>query len=281
MAELGVKDGTGKSLNPYNKLSNSPLGVYENVALYLEDDQGKIGLIDLEEFTTELVSKRQKDWSAVFKCQQAVDLFPYHFNEILEIAKKFDGDIEKHRQFLETERDEALKRFKLAYEDHLVFIKQNKITFENPLKLVEITPTRKDEIKKAIELIIHNAHNDKYKYLETPQEVVALFEKSFPKILNLTTEFLSDKLKFKINSTKNGISSYSQLLSFRTLFFNLSELQEKVSSELEIRFENEWDKKDLASLIIQSIFEALEGTEIAYYNPQFGYGGHVKHCIFC
>jgi hypothetical protein len=35
-------------------------------------------------------------------------------------------------------------------------------------------------------------------------------------------------------------------------------------------------------IITRSIFEELaKGREIAYYNPDFGYGGYAKECVFC
>lgn len=282
-------DITGGSNDPYGTLAKTPVGRYDNIALYLEEDEGKIGLIDLEEFSPGR-SKRQKEW-CFFPCRDAVHLFPYHLDDIMNAAKKFDSNIESYRKNLEKERDEALKRFKIAYEDHLEFIKEKDITIEKPLEVIEVSSLRKENIKEAIIEVIRKEHDGVwYKNClgERPDEVIELFGKAFPKILDATTSSLSEILKKKEKSATGVISSQRELLSFRTLRFSSSsrwyrDLQEKVGSELQMmKIEEEWDKKSFASLIIKGIFEELaKGREIAYYNPSFGYGGHATQCIFC
>jgi hypothetical protein len=289
LCQSSLYDITGGSNDPYGTLSETPVGRYDNIALYLEKDQGKIGLIDLEQFAPEC-SKMQEAW-CFFKCQTAVHLFPYHLEEIMSAAKKFDSNIEAYRIDLQLHRDEALTRFKLAYEDHLAFIKEKGIKVEEPLKVVEVSLQRKENIKEALLVVIRKEHDGVwYKNClgEKPEEVIALFEKSFPKILDLTTAFLSEILKKKIESTKEAISSYIQLLSCRTLRFSSSgkwyrDLQKKVASELQMmKIEDEEEKRNFASIIVQGIFEELaNGREIAYYNPSFGYGGYATQCIFC
>jgi hypothetical protein len=85
------------------------LGRYDNVPLYIEDGRGKIGLIDLEQFYP--VVGEVEDWLFV-RCQDAVRLFPYHLDQIMEVAKKIDPAIEKERDQLIVERDRQLKMFK-------------------------------------------------------------------------------------------------------------------------------------------------------------------------
>lgn len=282
-------DLTGGSNDPYGTLSKTPVGRYDNIALYLEEDQGKIGLIDLEQFSPGC-SQSREEW-CFFRCRDAVHLFPYHLDEIMNVAQKFDSNIEAYRNILEQERDEALKRFKIAYEDHLNFIKEKNITFENPIKIVAIKPIRKEKIKEALVSVIRKEHNNGcYRNClgEQQEKIVALFEKAFPKILDLTTAFLLEILKKRLDSTKEVISSYRQLLSCRTLRFSSSSkwyqnLQQQVASELQmLKIEDEFNKESFASLIIQGIFQELaNGREIAYYNPSFGYGGYATQCIFC
>ncbi len=282
------KDITGNSRDPYGTLSKTPVPRYDNVALYIEDNQGKIGLVDLEKFEPGCRSWHDR-WS-YNRCRDAVHLFPFHFEEILDIAKSYDNNILRYRKFLEEERDEALIRFKLAYQDHLDFIKENKISFENPLKMVEVTPLRKEEIKDVMVLTVRK-HDDGYQYQnclgKKPHEILSLFEKSFPIILDLTINFISLILKKKVEGKKEAISSYRQLLSCRSLSFSSSrksykDLQEKVQSALHMMQIKEWDKSAFSFLIIRGIFEELaKGREIAYYNPSFGYGNHAKECIFC
>jgi hypothetical protein len=209
----------------------------------------------------------------------------------LDIAKNFDPEIQKYRKNLEVERDEALKRFKLAYEVHLDFIKEKKITLENPFEMVQITPLRKENIKElAISAICKEHGDDWFRNCpdKKPEEGIELFKKSFPKILDLTTSFLSECVKEQIEDAEEAISSYRQLLSCRTLLFSSSsvgyrDLREKVASELQmLRLGEKRIERYFASLIMKCIFEELtKGREIAYYNPDVGYGGYATHCIFC
>lgn len=291
LCQSELTDITSRSV-PYSKLTKMPVGRYDNIALYLEENRGKIGLIDLERFTPGC-DKSKKDW-CILKCRDAIHLFPYHFNQIMDIAIKFDPDIERSRKDLEKERDEVLKFFKLAYEDHFDFIKEKRISLENPSELVEINSVRIDSIKAAIVSLIKKTNT--YCLGEKPEETMALFEKSFPIILDLTATFISENLKNKIKPTKEAISSYRQLLSHRTLRFSIhdksyKDLQIKVASELKMMsFREDWLRKNYALIVIQGIFEELaNGREIAYYNPRFEYDVnagdigiyHATHCIFC
>jgi hypothetical protein len=89
-------------------LDEDGLGRYDNVPLYLEDGQGKIGLIDLEHFYPDV--GETKDW-LFLRCRDAVHLFPYHLDKIMEVAKKIDPAIEESRELLAAERDKLLKVF--------------------------------------------------------------------------------------------------------------------------------------------------------------------------
>src|SRR5205814_1778439 len=116
---------------------------YDNVVPYLEQGEGKIGLVDLEEF----VPLRRSGDRPIYQCLSAVCFFPLHLEEIVEVMKRFDPEIEEHRPQLEKARDGALMRFKTAYEDHLNFVREKQITFEEPLKMVDISPARIEAIK--------------------------------------------------------------------------------------------------------------------------------------
>lgn len=289
LCQSSFYDITGASNDPYGTLAKTPVGRYDNIPLYLDEDEGKIGLIDLEQFSPGRNTRRE-GW-CFFPCRDAVHLFPYHLDEIMKAAKKFDSHIESYRKELERERDEALKCFKIAYEDHLEFIKEKGFTIQNPLEITEINALRTEEIKEAMVVVIQKEHGGFwYKNClgERPDEVIELFGKAFSKILDLTTAFLSEMLKKRVESAKEPISSSQELVSYRTLRFSSSthwyrDLQEKVASELQMmKIEREWDKETFASLIIQGVFEELaKGKEIAYYNPSFGYGEYATQCIFC
>lgn len=278
--------GQSRTKDPYGTLAKTPVGRYDNIALYLEEGQGKIGLVDLGEFSPGCA--RVKDWPFL-KCRDAIHLFPYHLEEIISEAKKFYPSIEiMYRKKLKEERDETLKRFKIAYEDHLDFIKTKGISFDNLVEIPKIELARQESIKEVITLFIRQEHESKWFYKgclgKDPQNTILLFENAFPEILNIITDFLSDTLKNKHSNNRETISTYSQLLAFRTLLFKCnghSDLIKQILSKLGMIQLKEWNKNEFVTLIIQEVFKELaNGKEIAYYNPSFGYGGHAIECIF-
>ena len=290
LCQSSFYDITGGSNDPYGTLSKTPVGRYDNIALYMEENQGKIGLIDLEQFSPGC-SKGQKEW-CFFKCRTAVHLFPYHLEEIMNVAKKFDFNIEAFREDLEQERDEALKRFKIAYEDHLEFIKEKGIILENPIAFETLGLPRLEELKKVIAIELLKENDDvwfKGCLGEKPDETLICFnEKAFPKILDAVYKLINDSLEFNLQSQEDPLSSNAQLLSVRTLNFNsdyivYDEFVEATSKSLEmLSFKNRFKILGFLNLILDVILKELErGKEIAYYNPSFGYGGYAKKCIFC
>jgi hypothetical protein len=185
-------DITGFTRDPYGTLSETPLGRYDNVALYLEEDQGKIGLIDLECFEPGCI--RMQKGLCFLKCRDAVHLFPYHLDEIMSVAKRFDPDIESYRGILERERAGALKRFKLAYEDHLEFIRKKGIRFEDPISFEKLGIARVEQLKKVIEEELRKENEDigfRGCLGEKPDETLISFnEKAFPKILDAVYQLM-------------------------------------------------------------------------------------------
>lgn len=290
LCQSRLSDITGQCRDPYGTLSETPVGRYDNVALYLEEDQGKIGLIDLEQFSPGC-SKY-----CFSKCRDAVHLFPYHLEDIMIAAKKFDSNIEDYRKDLEKERDEALKRFKIAYEDHLDFVIKKGITLENPIAFEKLGSIRLEELKEVIKTKLIK-ENDYIWFKgclgEKPAETLICFnEKAFPKILDAVYKLINDLLEFNLKAHESPISSNPQLLSVRTLSFNsinfhihnkvYDEFIDTVSKSIGMLiFENQYSISDFSNIMFEVIIEELEGKEIAYYNPYFGYGCYATKCIFC
>lgn len=288
-----LDDITGGTTDAYSTLSKVPIGRYDNVAMYLEDGRGKLGLIDLESFYP--IAKEDQQQHAFFACLDAVRLFPHHLDTIMHEAKKFNPNIEERRKELESERDLVLEYFKKAYQDHLDFVKQKGVDLSDPVKFPDISPTRKEKLIEAIEILIGNENNDVLSvrlkdYLgENPKEALSLFKKAFPEILDATLKFISDLLESNIEDRGGTpISNDSELLSARTLEFNdesdiYINLKKTIASNLNmLTFKNNRQKTRFISKIIDGVLKELEkGREIAYYNPSFGVGGHAAHCIFC
>lgn len=134
--------------NPYAPFSETPLGRYDNLPLYLQNDQGKIGLIDLDGFRVDENPDTREYFS---KCKNLVHLFPLHLEEIFVEATQFDPGIKDFYEQLEAESEKALAGFRLICEDYSTLITKESIELEkNPL-FVKVESDRLDKIKDAIE----------------------------------------------------------------------------------------------------------------------------------
>jgi hypothetical protein len=212
----------------------------------------------------------------------------------MSVAKRFDPDIESYRGDLELERAEALKRFKLAYEDHLVFVRKKGIRFEDPISFEKLGIVRIEQLKKVIEEELRKEHEDvwfKGCLGEMPDSTLISFnEKAFPQILDATYKLINDILEYNLEDqkSKGDISTNSQLLSLRTLEFGsqyvvYDEFIQSTSKSLEMLvFKSSFKVRGFLNLLLGVILKELEkGGEIAYYNPSFGYGGYATQCVFC
>lgn len=290
---VDLGDLTGGGRDPYSRLSHTQIGRYDNLPLYLEGGQGKIGLIDLEQLRSSC-STGTKDWS-FRKCQTLLCFFPHHFNEILEVAITFDPGIETHRAALEKERDGALQRFKLVHDDHLAFVREKNITLAKPLELPAINASVMEALTRDMMSVLQQEHSDPVFagcLGDNPAEVMALFEKALPRILNLVNNFLSAEMQRKMGSNTK-VTSYSQLLSCRTVLMSTENvffepLVVSVAAELKMmkieRSEEAAEtgkmgyiETEFALMIIKNIFNGLaKSGQIAYFHPSL----NGQLCVF-
>ncbi len=279
------------------------LGRYDNVALYLEKEQGKIGLIDLEHFEP-IVDKSSA--ASFKKCLDAIALFPLHFEEILTIAKAFDPRIKDYLKKLEESRDEVLKRFKEIYYDHLSFIKTKKIPIENPAYFEKISLARKKSIYEALksdrdsdlwhpdsdlwlksDYAPSNLNNNDLKIVFNLFEIFKKnFEDNFSNILDLITTFIAENLQKNVKAQET-ISTYRQLICARSItdFPNDEEspspyysLKKKIVSKLNLNvnisemrsnfFIIELKKAMALCIIAKVLKELVKGRELAAYYPR-------------
>jgi hypothetical protein len=269
--------------SPYGRLAGVASGRYDNVPLYLEAGQGKIGLIDLESFSPDLPPRDVRH--VFYACANAASLFPYHFEEILSVAKKFDLKMEESLPQLAESRDGSLKLFKLTYEDHAAFIRKNRIGLEDPLSFKKLEGGRIEELKKVVEDFLRKEHKSGFSFRgflgEKPDETLASFNaKVFPLILDGMHTLIQDLLKFNLGHKigEGGVSSYPKLLSLRTLYFGcdpkiLTKFEKLIAQSLDmLRFGQEDDCTYFVSYpLLDLIFtEFVKGGEIASYIPRFG-----------
>lgn len=303
--QCDLYDIAGNTQNPYNVLSKAPLGRYDNIALFLEKGVGKIGLIDLEKFS--IRSLEISEAEGVVRCTDAICLFPCHFEAIMITVRGLCPNIDKYRVSLENVRDESLKRFKIAYEDHLLFIKTKGITLKNPTEVLRLEKAKEQALKKTIENRIRGASETQYGWFEgilekkTPSLPEWIFgevpdatfmqfhEKGFPIILESTYQFLQELLEARLEQ-RAPISRQGSLLELRSLRFDprtdnfYGKLLHKVCNELKTLptlKDSYYLQRDIADFIVRIIFDVFqkEGV-IYYYNPLFGYGEYTRICLF-
>ena len=287
---LGVhaswSDLAGNSKHPFEELSKAPLGRYDNVPLYIENNQGKIGLVDLEYFSLNTAEQKSSSWI------DAIYLFPYHFEDILSVVKQFNPGIEEYREELENRRDEALKRFHLLYHGHLSFTQQKGITVNDPTAFPRLEPARIEQIKLALEEVLRKELESGWVKLSSGREVDEAIrdfnQNKFPQVMEalhaLIPAMLRDRLKWK--SERGSVATIEKFLSIRTLevdsFSNRLMDDEIDFPKFEMFDENIYGSGHLRNTLFETLFKELQkGGEIFYYNPSLGVGGHARHFILC
>lgn len=286
LCQSKISDITGNTSDRFRHLATNRMGRYDNIGLYLEKNQGKIGLIDLEDFSSE-VDKSNKDW-CFLRCQQAVSLFPYHLEEILKSAKEFDPNIEDYRQLLIEERDESLKRFEV-FEKHLNFVKEKEIPFDKPLAFKKLSKEKEQSLKESLEKELRNLHENENRFQgclgDNPNKTIASFnETAFPRLLEDVYKVFSDLLEGKMEESllpNKTPSSILDLLELRSLEIQSHSLREFFSLSFMNMFS--FREKFIASafplFLISFIFKELEKNKvIAYYNPAFIIDTHLILC---
>jgi len=286
MCQSSLSDITGAKGSPYQKLSKTPVGRYDNVALYLEEGQGKIGLIDLERFRPECI-KKDVDW-CFNKCRTLIYLFPYHFDEIMSVAQQFDPQIRWYHKPLKAARDDTLQLFKLAYEDHLDLIRNQGIGLENPTLFKKLGRDRIEELKEVIEKELRSLHKGpmfKGCLGEIPEQTLISFnEEVVSQFLEATYKLLNNIMES--NRAGVDISNNLELVLCRTLIFDNDDdsYQEFIESNskllLKMLIIENHKSNNLAHRLLHIILSELEkGKEIAYYEPLWE--GAPRLCVFC
>ena len=267
----------------YALLLKKTVGKYDHFPLILEDGQGKIALTNFKYFSPH----RSTGWLVdadlrkYLECRDAIYFFPYHFQEIVEISKKFEPTIEEGQ--LSKIREQSLELFKSVYENHLTFVQGKGITPSNPLAFAEITPARKEALKQTSIKILREDYWFKRCLGKNPEQTIKAFKAVFPEILNTITQFIVTQL----NQTKQEpISSYQKLLSSRSLiFYRTSEcywqLTHNIGSKLTMIQKPSYQEiENFAATLVEGVFaELARGKEIAYYGV-YENSRSNRHVIF-
>ncbi len=244
-------------------------GRYDNIPLYLEGDQGKIGLIDLETFHPRKTGLNLAQ--CLHNCQNAILLFPFHVNEILEIAANFCPEISTKKAELEGLAEKTHYFFEKMYHHHLDFLQAKKITFEHPTTLPPITSEQKEEIKNSLLLQLETDFDGSYK-----DKILEIIQENFITILESITNSLTSCLEEK-KPINESVDSNTKLLSLRTIIFEDEpyckddwyvklqvDLYKKIAQRVDF---DDWETPfNHAKHIIKIIFENLQKTDaIAFF----------------
>jgi hypothetical protein len=132
----------------WGSLSPTAIPRYDNALLYLERGYGKIGLIDVESLyiNSESGLTCENNEETFEKCKIAVTFFPYHLNQIITQAEKFDKNISKRSPELEDIQEKILVFFDIIYGAHAIFLQHHNITEKNATILFDANPILEEEI---------------------------------------------------------------------------------------------------------------------------------------
>ncbi|MBS0623416.1 MAG: hypothetical protein JSS62_02220, partial [Verrucomicrobia bacterium] len=243
-----------------------------------------------EEFSDKMPKLDKK--TSFIMCFKAVLFFPHHFEDILSVAQTFDPDIHLRRDELQAIQQQALKRFKIIYDDHLKFVLDQGITLQQATVVRPLNPDKVKRLEKVIADWLRLQHNDKYMTPDLlgsdPETAIAKFHQDFlPRFLVHLYVFFTRMLEENAQSYEGRASSMTELLRIRTLEFTKQHACYNTFIEtvcaiprdmLKLKYETSFLHYHLLDLILN---ELVKEGEIAYYNRELGYGGRTIHCIFC
>lgn len=287
----------------YIKKSASETPLYHNLIPYIEPDSdgnfvGKIGMIGIED---SLVFSSIHSITAA--CQHAIKYLPYQFDVILETAKAMieqecaskiaasvlseadarqqahtaHADLASNHETFRAAQANTLRYFQLAYGCHRDFVSKHKITPENPDPYIPVHPNRVKEIQHFVVAYLHALHVHPHRggFLgSNPDGTIERLEATFPILLDKTLAILRRTVARSIaqHCQEGALTSYASLLFARNVNFPFFEVQKDLSN-LVVMLESSKDEsshKQALNMVLDGIFLALSGHEIAAYYPQFG-----------
>lgn len=297
MLNCSLSDITGSRYDPYafigEKGAHSEYGRYDNISIYLKDGVGKIGLIDLEGFKS-VQDKSDSTYSAVYS---VVCFFPYHFDEIMAIARTQDPSIDDKIKELKEVRDVSMRRHEVVYGDHRRYFDRKGITPADPQKDIEVSVEKQEKIKEKLLSLIKEEHEGKgddfYPWKgflgKNEKEVKEKLEKianAYPQIQKLVLDAIKKKLNKRFERLGKSELTYEKLAVIRTLEFELIGLSRTLFDHLkkllpEFPF-SKFRMVRVVSFILETVLSGLaENGDIAYFNPRLGAGQYARAFVFC
>lgn len=263
-----LDDIVGGNKHKLNYLGLAQVPRFDNLLLYAAEDDleklCKIGIIDIETFR--LNSSKPSDWNVYYALSSSVQLFPYHFEVIIDTGKTFCDVPQEAVEALRAESLKSKQLYKIVCEDNLSFYQRHQITLENQI-LVSITLERREELKKLMGSFLHKMHDRGFNQdclNGNPDEIVHYFQdKLFPKMItSIETRFS------KISSFSAPSISLGELIERRAVFNGFtSGLAQRLEND-EVKLIKEIFKDDFPPTfrIFEKILkELVKGGELSYY----------------
>ena len=275
---------------------------YDNFPLYIDrsgkEPRFRIGLIDLEEC---MISSFEGGGNSLFegggnslfegggnsldRILPLIALFPHHLDEIMEVAKEFDPNVERYRKVLEQRRDCMMKGAQSLYVNHSEFLRKNGITLDQREQRIKLTEMKAERLLADLDKMIHHKWK---KYIEGDDEMVKgsafkITDKSirrfrdegFRKFSDVLFEELYNKLRRKVECmSRDGVLEEHQLPSLRSCYISLfsTHWQAKVAPIIKEAFELDVGDEDgdkflriFTSDMIQAFFEGCVETGLIQF----------------
>lgn len=116
---------------------------YDNLPLYIEQGKGKIGLIDLEQLYV-----FGGGTSHNRRMANLARIFPYHASLIIEEAQKLELNIDL--EWIRQEVEKGTRFLDWAYNNHLEWLNQQRITPDTYAKRFNLSTERREEMKMKV-----------------------------------------------------------------------------------------------------------------------------------
>lgn len=256
LCDTSLEDIQGNTLSYEVFFSEVPIARYDNIAIYLENGKGRVGLIDLKNID-------QFPSFPLEACKTAIRFFPYHFETIFSTVMKVDPEIEKHRKELETERDKVLAYFKAIYIDHFECLIRNGISIVRPERLIPLTAERRTQIvEKASSIITQMALPDDVKNIA----IKACYD-CLDYLMDILEAQLADKVRFK-----KSIDTNYDLLEARSLLISLNDFIPLVVGGFIQKFPDtlsQYVRRQIAFKLYDAFLTNLNRKEIPYCEQDY------------
>ncbi len=276
------EDIVGGTTDPYDTfVSKIPMGRFDNVSPFIQDQKGYLALVDLEELTFPPEALARDLYP---QAEKAIALFPLHLQEIMEVVTECKPEMKKAKKWkvkLKKMRRYALKRFKMAYGEHKLFLEKKGISFENPKKILWPNEQEMREICTSWKKRLLATHEIEGKWLgPNPRERQQQMEKElWPFLVDGIYAMLQKFLEEREEELEyQKIQNMGQLAALRSIYLDFEsnitdEFVDTLFEKLNIFDVPDSGKTKLLEKITVAFFQELEQREfISYFRPSFAPG---------